>query len=103
MDRLTIAAAALLALAGCAPKDEPEGPSIAWVCENGVSFSIRLTTSGNVEVLAGGKTYRLPGVIAASGTRYSDGKVEYWEHGGEAMLNGAEGGPYEGCRNDDPV
>jgi membrane-bound inhibitor of C-type lysozyme len=37
-------------------------------------------------------------VQAASGARYSDGAVEYWEHGGGATLNGARGGPYNNCR-----
>ncbi|MBL8551805.1 MAG: MliC family protein [Hyphomonadaceae bacterium] len=100
----TLLLAACLGLAACATAnteaptpDAPAGPSIAWRCDNGVSFSIRLTEGGNVEVAAGGRTYRLAGVMAASGARYTDGTVEYWEHGGEAMLNGAAGGPYENC------
>ena len=55
---------------------------------------MRLTEAGNAEVFAGGQVYDLPGVIAGSGTRYTNGSVEYWEHGNEAMLNGAAGGPY---------
>jgi membrane-bound inhibitor of C-type lysozyme len=31
--------------------------------------------------------------------RYTSGQVEYWEHGGEAILNGASGGPYNNCRS----
>ena len=96
--------AALLALVSCelgacAPGDAPTGPSILWRCDGGVSFSARNTTNGNAEVVAGGQTYRLPGVQAGSGVRYFDGRVEYWEHGGEAMLNGASGGPYANCRS----
>ena len=90
--------AALLALGACAPDDKPVGPSFTWRCDNGVSFTTRNTEGGNVEVVAGGETYRLPGVSAGSGARYFDGKVEFWEHAGEAMLNGASGGPYEGCK-----
>lgn len=91
-------AAALLALSACATNDAPTGESIVWRCDGGASFSARLTSEGNAEVAAGGHTYRLPGVIAGSGVRYFDGHVEYWEHGGEAMLNGAAGGPYANCR-----
>jgi membrane-bound inhibitor of C-type lysozyme len=58
---------------------------------------MRLTSEGNAEVFAGGQTYSLPGVPAGSGTRYTNGTVEYWEHGSEAMLNGAAGGPYTNC------
>jgi membrane-bound inhibitor of C-type lysozyme len=94
-----VIAAALLALGACAPSDAPTGPSIVWRCDGGVSFSARNTTNGNAEVVAGGQTYRLPGVRAGSGVRYFDGHVEYWEHGGEAMLNGALGGPYANCRS----
>jgi membrane-bound inhibitor of C-type lysozyme len=57
-----------------------------------------MTANGDAEVFAGGRVYRLPGVQAASGLRYTDGNVEYWEHGDEAMLNGAHGGPYNNCR-----
>lgn len=102
MDRTIVAAAVLLALGGCAPPDRPEDPAYAWTC-NGKSFAVRLTTQGNAEISAGGKTYRLAAVMAASGARYADEKVEFWEHGGEAMLNGAEGGPYEDCTRDDPT
>jgi membrane-bound inhibitor of C-type lysozyme len=98
MNKILIVAA-LLALSACAAAgDAPTGPSLAWRCDDGASFSARMTTNGNAEVLAGGQTYRLPGVVAGSGTRYTDGRVEYWQHGDEAMLNGAEGGPYNNCR-----
>ncbi len=60
---------------------------------------MRLTEGGNAEITAGGKTYWLPAKMAASGGRYSDGRVEFWEHGEEAMLNGAAGGPYSNCRS----
>lgn len=94
----TLAALALLVLSACAAGDQPTGPSIDWRCDGGVSFGMRMTTGGDAQVLAGGQEYRLPGVIAGSGTRYTDGRVEYWEHGEEAMLNGASGGPYNNCR-----
>ncbi len=93
-----VIATACLALGACAPTDAPTGPSFVWQCD-GVSFSARNTEGGNAEVKAGGKVYRLPGVIAASGVRYFDGHVEYWEHGKEALLNGAAGGPYENCHS----
>src|SRR5688572_4051517 len=93
-----LAAAAVLALCACSPADAPTGPAVVWQCDGGASFSARMTTGGNAEVVAGGQTYNLPGVQAGSGVRYTDGQVEYWEHGDEAMLNGASGGPYSNCR-----
>lgn len=94
----TLAAIALLALSACGATDAPTGESIVWRCDGGASFSARMTTQGNAEVEAGGQVYRLPGVPAGSGVRYTDGQVEYWERGDEAMLNGARGGPYSNCR-----
>ena len=99
--RSLIPLAALLALGACAsppPAPDPAiGENIVWRCEGGVTFAMRLTAGGNAEVVAGGKTYWLPAKKAASGGRYTDGKVEFWEHGAEAMLRGAAGGPYSKC------
>ena len=89
--------ASIAALAACTTTSGA-GDRIDWRCDGGAAFSARLTNEGNAEVFAGGQVYTLPGVMAASGTRYTNGAVEYWEHGGEAMLNGAAGGPYTNCR-----
>ncbi|MGD9966067.1 MAG: MliC family protein [Hyphomonadaceae bacterium] len=93
-----VALASLLALAACTTATTPAGPRADWRCDGGAAFSMRLTEAGNAEVFAGGQIYNLPGVRAGSGTRYTNGSVEYWEHGDEAMLNGAVGGPYTNCR-----
>lgn len=93
-----VALAALTALAACATTATPGGPRIDWRCDGGAAFSARINQQGAAEVFAGGQVYTLPGVAAGSGTRYTNGAVEYWEHGGEAMLNGAHGGPYTNCR-----
>ncbi|MBL8546543.1 MAG: MliC family protein [Hyphomonadaceae bacterium] len=89
---------ALLTLSACASPTTPSGPRADWRCDGGAAFSMRLKEDGNAEVFAGGQLYNLPGVPAGSGTRYTNGAVEYWERGGEAMLNGAAGGPYTNCR-----
>jgi membrane-bound inhibitor of C-type lysozyme len=90
--------ACLAALAACSTPGAPTASGqIQWRCANGAAFSMHLTNEGAAEVFAGGRTYSLPGVQAGSGTRYTDGTVQYWEHGNEAMLNGAAGGPYANC------
>ncbi|QGZ96708.1 MliC family protein [Terricaulis silvestris] len=93
-----LAAAAVLSLAACASGGAPGGPRVDWDCDGAAAFSARINNNGAAEVFAGGQVYVLPGVAAGSGTRYTNGSVEYWEHGGEATLNGAHGGPYNNCR-----
>jgi membrane-bound inhibitor of C-type lysozyme len=88
---------ALLALAACASSGRAGGPRTDWRCTGGAAFSVRFDGDA-AEVFAGGQLYNLPVAQAGSGARYSNGSVEYWEHQGEANLNGAVGGPYTNCR-----
>lgn len=96
--KTVLSLAALVLLAACSTPHGTGGPRVDWRCDGGAAFSMRLDAQGSANVFAGGQTYSLPGVQAGSGTRYTNGSVEYWEHGGEAMLNGAQGGPYTNCR-----
>lgn len=90
-------AAALATLSACATTPSPGGPRMDWRCDGGAAFSARIRGE-SAEVFAGGQVYNLPHVQAASGARYANGSVEYWERGGQATLNGAHGGPYANCR-----
>jgi membrane-bound inhibitor of C-type lysozyme len=93
------ALSALALLAACASSGGGAGgPRMDWRCDGGAAFSARIKGEGTAEVFAGGQVYNLPHVQAASGAKYSNGSVEYWEHGGEATLSGARGGPYNNCR-----
>jgi len=97
MKNLLILAAAL-ALAACGTTQQRAGgPRTDWRCDSGAAFSVRFSESA-AEVFAGGQLYNLAAAQSASGARYSNGTVEYWEHQGEAQLNGAAGGPYANCR-----
>lgn len=93
-----LALIALAFLAACASTGAPAGPRMDWRCAGGAAFSARIKPDGVAEVFAGGQVYNLPHVQAASGARYSNGAVEYWERGGEATLTGAQGAPYANCR-----
>lgn len=95
------ALAALAFLAACASSGQssgPTGPRMDWRCDGGAAFSARIAGGGRAEVFAGGQQYSLPHVEGASGARYGNGSVEYWERGGLATLTGARGGPYTNCR-----
>lgn len=94
--RIVSAAILLLALAACSTP-APAGDRIDWRCDGGAAFSVRFVDE-RAEVFAGGRTYSLPAAPSASGARYADGAVEYWEHQGQARLSGAHGGPYSNCR-----
>lgn len=88
--------AAVLALAACGTT-QTGGSRVEWRCDGGAAFSVRFSDSA-AEVFAGGQLYTLAAAQSASGARYSNGTVEYWEHQGQAQLNGAAGGPYTNCR-----
>lgn len=91
-----LTAAALLALTACATT-APAGDRTDWRCDGGAAFSVRFSANA-AQVFAGGQLYDLPAAQSGSGTRYANGAVEYREHGGEATLGGAAGGPYNNCR-----
>ncbi|HET9231966.1 MAG TPA: MliC family protein [Vitreimonas sp.] len=88
--------AALVVLCACGTT-QSSGPMAQWRCDGGAAFSVRFEGEA-AEVFAGGQLYNLPVAQSGSGARYSNGTVEYWEHQGEATLNGAQGGPYTNCR-----
>jgi len=96
--KIFVAAASLIALSACTTPNTAVGPTFHWQCDGGASFTVRQTLGGDADVSAGGQTYHVHGVRAASGVRYKSGRVEYWEHGEDAMLNGAQGGPYQNCK-----
>lgn len=106
-----LAGLAALGFAACSPQtpaaSNPAAPKetevFTFACANGQSFTVSYDEGATTAtVKASGQTYTLPAVISASGARYTDNKVEFWEKGGEAMLNGAAGGPYEACPLKDP-
>ncbi len=85
--------AALLALTACAST-----PELSWQCAGGPSFRLHYDKRGQAIVSADDHVYVLPSAPSASGARYSDGIVEYWEHQGEATLTGIADGPYRECK-----
>lgn len=69
-----------------------------FACADGKSFDVTYDDGFTVATVSmAGATYKLPAAMSASGSRYFDGKVEFWEHQGEAMLSGFTGAPEAPC------
>ena len=73
------------------------GNRINWHCDGGHAFNVGFTRN-SAQVSVNGRTYNLVHAQSASGARYSNGSVEYWEHAGQVQLSGVAGGPYVNCR-----
>jgi len=76
-----------IAVAGC---DHPDSPTFEYLCSDSRHLTVTYFNAahpGHARVVAGDITYELPHVKAASGARFSDGKVTWWEHGGLAELS----------------
>lgn len=92
-------ATALLTAPADARPPPAAGPSYHYTCQNGRSFDVRYDKDHTVAFVDfGSKHYLLPAAISASGSRYARGRVEFWEHHGEAMLNGVRGGDNHSCK-----
>ena len=100
--KVLIACACFVGLLGCSPQDKQaaaaDTETFTFACANGKTFSVSYDEGFTVAtVQSDGQTYKLPAIIAASGSRYSDGKIEFWEHQGEALLHGTPAGELNSC------
>jgi membrane-bound inhibitor of C-type lysozyme len=75
---------------GC---DHPDKPTLEYFCEDLQRLTVtyfKAPEPGLARVVVGDVTYELPHIITPTGARFSDGKVTWWEHGGEAELTRGE-------------
>jgi membrane-bound inhibitor of C-type lysozyme len=89
MDSRLLFAALLLgaATAGC---DHPDNPTFEYACDDSRNLSVtyfKVPGPTHARLVIGDETHDLPHVVSASGARFSDGKITWWEHGGEAELS----------------
>jgi membrane-bound inhibitor of C-type lysozyme len=81
------------------PAPKPSGATYHYKCPKGRAFSVRYDRDYAMAFVDfGRKHYRLPAAMSASGSRYAKGRVEFWEHHGEAMLIGVRGGDLHDCK-----
>jgi membrane-bound inhibitor of C-type lysozyme len=96
-----------LTVTGCASQTPPiqtAGEEYTYNCDGTKTFHVGFDEGFTYAVVKTGKaTFRVPAVMAASGSRYSDDQVEFWEHHGEAMLNGVPGETFSDCRQTEPA
>jgi membrane-bound inhibitor of C-type lysozyme len=91
---LTAGAMALLsglALVGCNQETKPtatvvQGTLVTYQCEDGTTFSARLSDQEAVADLPNNPNLALPQVESGSGAKYSDGTTTLWDKGGEAFV-----------------
>jgi membrane-bound inhibitor of C-type lysozyme len=84
------------AVLACACSDGAQEPAqkqdvasqagFSFDCGNAGVASVHFLGSETVELVFAGDTYRLPRERAASGARYAEGNVSFWNKGDEAML-----------------
>jgi membrane-bound inhibitor of C-type lysozyme len=87
-----------------------EGKLVKFTCDGGNRFRVYYAeyVSGDQRVRLGEEeimladqqthsVHRLERARAASGAKYSDGTLEFWEHGGEAMLRKDGQKIYQNC------
>ena len=105
--RILLLSSLALSAAACAPEKptiQQAGEEYTYACAGGKIFHVGFDEGFSYAIVKTGKaTFEVPAVIAASGSRYADDKVEFWEHHGEAMLNGVPGETYADCKQTDPA
>lgn len=91
--RLLVPAAAALLLAACATTSRQPARDgyVRYRCADGQEIGVTYQQKGNRALVeTGGWSHLLPLVPAASGAKYSDGKVTFWSKGTTAFME--EGG-----------
>ena len=90
--------APLLILAACAGDAEGQKHAVTFVCPEG---SVLLATfypdDDRVQLRVNGREYDLPRQISASGARYGEGPIVFWNKDREALLQRPDGPSYVGC------
>ena len=91
--RLLLPAMAALLLAACATttRQSARDGYVRYRCADGQEIGVTYQQKGNRALVeTGGWSHLLPLVPAASGAKYSDGKVSFWSKGTTAFME--EGG-----------
>ena len=97
--------------AGMVPPAPPPAPTEiaprlrawAWACDDGGTVVTRLEPDPPaVKLRLDGRSVRLPQQVAASGVRYADDTLQWWEKGSHAMLQRQPGAAVVNCSENRP-
>lgn len=76
---------AALAVGGCTASPPEDPPRATYRCDDGTTFTAEFVRDTAIVAIRR-DTFRLPIAISASGARYTDGTITFWEHQGAARL-----------------
>jgi membrane-bound inhibitor of C-type lysozyme len=95
--RLVLTVAFLCAIPGACEENSPTKLHV-FRCADGATVTVIFTeTDDSITMRLGGRSYRLEHVEAASGAKYSDGKVVFWNKGKEAFVEIDGEMVHDGC------
>ncbi|HEY4303657.1 MAG TPA: MliC family protein [Gemmatimonadaceae bacterium] len=98
MRQLTIVVAAIVVACTFAYRSfSHRAAEHAYACSNGVTVRATFLNNATKLRLPSGSV-RLPSVIAASGIRYANDSLEFWEHQGVATISQRDKPLFEDCR-----
>jgi len=93
-----VAAAAVLCLALAACERRPVGKVHVFRCADGATVKAIFTEADETMTMyLGDKTYKLKHVPSASGAKYTDGKVVFWNRGKGAYIQIDGEVVHDGC------
>jgi membrane-bound inhibitor of C-type lysozyme len=94
----TVLAATTAVVVGCA-RPEPTAPRrVTFLCPGGtLLFATFFPDEDRMRLTVDGTDYDLPRLISASGARYGNAGVTFWNKGREALFQRLGGPSYAGC------
>jgi membrane-bound inhibitor of C-type lysozyme len=93
-----VLAATTAVVFGCARPEPPVTRRATFLCPGGtLLFATFFPDEDRMRLTVDGTDYDLPRLISASGARYGNAGVTFWNKGREALFRGSDRLSYSGC------